>query len=241
MERSEIMKTAKPIYLGVSEIVNIMQRRKTQFIKLLQNQDEYSFAWDYEDYVKQQATSIDVICESGYRYALSNKIPYYIGEYLYVKEPWVKTDIGYLYKAGNITYRDGGIVQTNWNSARKMPKDAVRNILRITNMDVMRIQDISYLTCVNDGFVPPDYQDSGYCMYCKLYPKTQGDPLYCREYGMYNYSYCPDAMMKWGAKYKREYGEYWDKRGKWSAEERKKFSWQANPYVIVYEFAKVLI
>ena len=69
------------------------------------------------------------------------------GDILYVRETWYKDPTRYMYKA-NYSYtekffRDGKEVQIKWCPSIHMPKEAARLFLRVTDVQVERLQDIT--------------------------------------------------------------------------------------------------
>lgn len=69
------------------------------------------------------------------------------GDILYVRETWHK-DVGrYMFKANYSDtekfFRDGKEVQIKWRPSIHMPKEAARLFLRVTDVRVERLQDIS--------------------------------------------------------------------------------------------------
>ncbi len=77
------------------------------------------------------------------------KQPYKCGDVLYVRETWSILDGSYIYKADDPS--PAGWYQTSWNPSIHMPKDAARLFLRVTNVRVARLQDISNEDIINEG------------------------------------------------------------------------------------------
>lgn len=73
---------------------------------------------------------------------------YKIGDILWVRETWAKTEIGFVYKAktcGNDKPING------WKPSIFMPKEAARIFLEVTNVRVERLQDISREDAIAEG------------------------------------------------------------------------------------------
>lgn len=79
------------------------------------------------------------------------KPPYSPGDILYVRETWQKaTRDGYFYRADFLTDRDKGFIRT-WRPSIHMPKEAARLFLRVTDVRVERLQDISDQQAISEG------------------------------------------------------------------------------------------
>lgn len=69
----------------------------------------------------------------------ASKSPYHPGDILYVRETWARSMAGtYLYKA-----TDTPIILDRWHPSIHMPKEAARLFLRVTDVRVERLQDIT--------------------------------------------------------------------------------------------------
>ena len=69
----------------------------------------------------------------------ASKSPYQPGDILYVRETWTRSMAGtYLYKA-----TDTPIILDRWRPSIHMPKEAARLFLRVTDVLVERLQDIT--------------------------------------------------------------------------------------------------
>ena len=69
----------------------------------------------------------------------ASKSPYHPGDILYVRETWARSMAGtYLYKA-----TDTPIILDRWHPSIHMPKEAARLFLRVTDVLVERLQDIT--------------------------------------------------------------------------------------------------
>ena len=69
----------------------------------------------------------------------ASKSPYHPGDILYVRETWARSMAGtYLYKA-----TDTPIILDRWYPSIHMPKEAARLFLRVTDVLVERLQDIT--------------------------------------------------------------------------------------------------
>lgn len=83
------------------------------------------------------------------------KAPYQRGDILYVRETWCKGLGRYIYRADYSDtekfYRDGKEIEMKWHPSLHMPKDAARIFLRVTNVRVERLQDITVEDALAEG------------------------------------------------------------------------------------------
>lgn len=115
----------------------------------------------------------------------------------------------YMYRATDEISGDA-----KWHPSIHMPKEAARIFLRVTNVRVERLQEITPKDAENEGVGNLFYEDIGYSE--KNYG-TEVDP----EYGIA----------------KEQFAWLWDKTIKQSDLDRN--GWNANPYVFVIEFVKI--
>ena len=102
------------------------------------------------------------------------KCPYEIGQTVWVRETFCKFlaehVIGskYVYKA-NIRFKDSENIRQEyikcgypyqWKSSRYMPRKAARLFLKITNIRIERIQDISVSDILKEGIPAAPYKDT---------------------------------------------------------------------------------
>lgn len=70
--------------------------------------------------------------------------PYQQGDILYVRETWSEWDGGYVYKAWQSPFPQAGAYPTTtWRPSIHMPREAARIWLKVTNVRVERLQDIT--------------------------------------------------------------------------------------------------
>lgn len=83
------------------------------------------------------------------------KAPYQRGDILYVRETWCKGLERYIYRADYSDtekfYRDGKEIEMKWHPSLHMPKEAARIFLRVTNVRVERLQDITVEDALAEG------------------------------------------------------------------------------------------
>lgn len=147
----------------------------------------------------------------------SYKKPYQPGDILYVRETWFKGLKRYMYRADYSDtekfYRDGKEIEMKWHPSIHMPKEAARIWLKVTDVRVERLQEITPKDAENEGVGNLFYEDIGYSE--KNYG-TEVDP----EYGIA----------------KEQFSWLWDSTIKKSVLDR--YGWDANPWVWVIEFER---
>ena len=151
MNKEELLKTAKPILFNTEMVRAIQNGRETQFRIAIENIREDNL---YDDYLKK---FIDVHSE------------YKIGDTLYVRETFGEfshTRYGGVHK--ETVYRadkhlERGVQKNNngnyfygWKPSIHMPKKYARIFLRVTDVRVERLQDISIDGCYDEGIDPWD-------------------------------------------------------------------------------------
>ena len=139
------------------------------------------------------------------------KLPYKYapGDILYVRETWKKAPNGYYYYED--WQRNDIADVTKWKPSIHMPKEAARIWLKVTDVRVERLQEISEDGAVKEGIYVANCKD------CNA-------PFGCDA--------CPDE----GYNEIDEFVELWNITVKKSDIDR--YGWDANPYVWVIEFER---
>ena len=137
-----------------------------------------------------------------------------IGILGYLCFSWCEWTGGYVYKAWNSPFpQTGAYLEEKWHPSIHMPKGAARIWLKVTDVRVERLQDITPKDAKNEGVGNLFYEDIGYSE--KNYG-TEVDP----EYGIA----------------KEQFAWLWDSTIKKSDLDR--YGWDANPYVWVISFER---
>lgn len=88
--------------------------------------------------------------ETGYSYEPTKICRYQPGDILYVRETWCRGSLDYkkeqyYYKADNVDF------SCRWHPSIHMPKEAARIFLRVTDVRVERLQDITDIDILAEG------------------------------------------------------------------------------------------
>lgn len=105
--------------------------------------------WGYtafipEEYISCRGTFADGYGEKFFR------LPYKPGDVLYVRETWCRGSLDYkkeqyYYKADNVNF------PCEWHPSINMPKEAARIWLKVTDVRVERLQDITIADVIKEG------------------------------------------------------------------------------------------
>ncbi len=149
---------------------------------------------------------------------------YKVGDVLYVRETWAEwgelaspyqnrgnafaagVDYYFYYKADGKKLPDG----LKWRPSIHMPKEAARIFLKVTDVKVERLQDISEEQAIKEGCIPIECTN-------------------CRGFG------CSDCIGSgWEEPPLLEFHYLWNSTIK--KKNLRYYSWEANPWVFIIEF-----
>jgi hypothetical protein len=159
MTKSEILKTAKPILFNTEMVRAILAGRKTQTRRIAKPQDFFKsdngYYFDVIDQVLRNRTNTAWCADKNGKLAFVPPIT--TGNILYVRETWNNmcgdcgdcTNQGYNYKADLM--QPCCPYEIKWLPSIHMPKEAARIFLRVTDVSVERLQDISRDECLAEG------------------------------------------------------------------------------------------
>lgn len=161
------------------------------------------------------------------------KLPYQSGDILYVRETWYKSLERYLYRADYSDtekfYQNGKEIEIKWRPSSIMPREATRIFLKVTNVRVERLQEITEDGANVEGMPDDlDYPVSKiYCPICKGYGTIDSRNPSSLGHEEIDCPNCNSQRKRfanlWNATIKKQYNIH---------------SWDANPYVWVIEFER---
>lgn len=153
-ERKEILLKAKPILFNVDMVRAILNGEKTVTRRIVKNNPE--------ECTSKVVNGVCKLCDDKGGFYLPDdyvkvRSPYQVGGILYVRETWYYetfyedtddiTDLPfgncswrYVYKADRPDYP---VIPDHWHPSIHMPKEAARIFLRVTNVRVEKLQDIT--------------------------------------------------------------------------------------------------
>lgn len=125
----------KPILFNTDMVRAILDGRKTVTRRLVKFLSRKNPNWT--GYVKD-----GLMLYNGRNEPCIKKAPYQPGDILYVRESYSELSFGYVYKADgeNIDHL-GNVIK--WHPSIHMPKEAARIWLKVTNVRVERLQEIT--------------------------------------------------------------------------------------------------
>lgn len=197
----------KPILFNTEMVQAILEGRKTVTRRIIKGlpQDAKRIGW-LTDSGNDKSYGVAAFDVNGSRKYF--KLPYLIGDVLYVRETWHESPAGtYLYKTDNNGNLSNGHVY-KWNPSIHMPKAAARLFLRITDVRVERLQDITTDQAIKEGA----WTMENACPFSIKHVSHET----ARTHAIAAFAYLWDPLIK-----KSELSIY---------------GWDANPYVWVYEF-----
>lgn len=211
-----MIQNAKPILFNTEMVQALLDGRKTCTRRLVKPQP----------CIKNNESGTFVPCDDGsfqlsidrynnliYDYPIKPR--YYKNDILYVRESFIKTMIDnprYFYKTDVLPET---LKHYKFTPSIHMPKEAARIFLRVTDVSVERMQDITEQEALSEG------------IYFDEHSFVKGFTS-CREH---------DEGVVWDTAVNCFRWHVWNKTVKSS--EQDLYGWNANPWVWVYEFEKI--
>ena len=208
----------KPILFGTPMVQGILedrknQTRRTQGLKIInENPDDWENIFQDKDgnwFASTESAEGDCL------YPV--ECPKQIGDILWVRETFeiVPIETASVYTADSnvqkkLRYKaDGEDSFEKWKPSIFMPKSACRIFLKVTNVRVERLNDITEEDAISEGIIKhSDYGSTGYILY------TEPEAAYTDIDAVYSFESLWESING-------------------------KESWEANPWVWVYDFKRV--
>lgn len=136
----------KPILFNTEMVRAILDGRKTCTRRIVKPQWEECPACKYvhNEYIYDKLAENVYCARCGYPLVPERRAPYQPGDILYVRETWSEWTDGYLYKAWNSPFPQAGESPVmKWHPSIHMPKEAARIWLKVTDVRVERLQDMT--------------------------------------------------------------------------------------------------
>lgn len=245
MTKHDLLKTAKPILFNTEMVRAILDARKTVTRRVVKGIIPEDAQFGYTFFTPEAHISCRGIIEIDKTEKSCEKFfkfPYQKGDILYVRETFRQYEkaVGeaetwhvekfWAYKAdekNNNIQKSCEWYDGPWRPSIHMPKEAARIFLRVTDVRVERLQDITEDDCVDEGV-----EDVG-CPYC--HTVWMGDHVSeCwveNQCSNPNGCECDDVILI------KNFSKTWDSTIKKIDMDR--YGWAANPCVWVVEFERV--
>ena len=214
----------KPILFNTEMVRAILDGRKTCTRRIVKDGIPDDAMWGYTAFTPKGYISCRGIYADGYGEGFY-KLPYKPGDILYIRETWgypisLNSDKQYVFRADKIA--ESGFKNDShiWHPSIHMPKKAARIWLKVTNVRVERLQEITETQTEEEGFLftPPCLHRTGE-NYCDI-DGPRGSKI----------KYCDMSAGELFGKV------LWDSTIKKSDLDR--YGWDANPWVWVIEFER---
>lgn len=162
---------------------------------------------------------------------VERKCPIYPGDILYVRETWREWTDGYLYKAWTEPFpQPGQFPEIKWKPSIHMPKEAARIWLKVTNVRVERLQEITEEGAKAEG-MPDDLDypvDKAYCPVCNGIGLLDSHDINTLGHVEIDCESCNT--------YVKRFKNLWNTTI--NGKDIDTYGWDANPYVWVIEFER---
>ena len=206
----------KPILFNTEMVRAILDGRKACTRRILKGAIPFGEKVEYWNVLKKGEWSGPICVED----FIKQGSPYKPGDILYVRETWCK---GYLMNAKERYYykADDNYFLCTWHPSIHMPKEAARIWLKVTDVRVERLQEITEEQTEEEGFLftPPCLHRTGE-NYCDIDGPCESNTKYCDMSSGELF-----GKVLWNSTIKKS--------------DLDRYGWEANPYVFVIEFSKV--
>lgn len=219
----------KPILFNTEMVRAILDGRKTCTRRIVKDGIPDDAMWGYTAFTPKGYISCRGVYADGYGEGFY-KLPYQPGDILYVRETWSEWTDGYLYKAWNSPFPQAGESPAmKWHPSIHMPKEAARIWLKVTDVRVERLQDITEDGAEAEGMPDSlDYPvDKAYCPLCKGEGIIGTVDVHSLGHMDVDCPYCDS--------YRKRFENLWNSINQKSLDS---YGWDANPWVWVIEFER---
>lgn len=198
----------KPILFNSEMVRAMLEGRKTvtrRVIKPRYRDKDAGFRIDRNVFTGQ-ITGVEIIDEDECGTNRYVKLPYQVGAVLYVRETYAQIDIDvdsmyfensgelyrgmYIYKADGVDLSDIG---GRWHPSIHMPKEAARIFLRVTDVRVERLQDMTGEDVAKEGIATLVHRKSSYydCNQREMFEKLWNSTVSKNEFEQYGWEANP--------------------------------------------------
>ena len=219
--------SVKPILFNTDMVRALLDGRKSCTRRIVKPQQLIGMLPDKckngipEEFLKEKKFMFKPYCDMTDAELISTAYqpPYQTGDILYVRETWRKGLERYIYRADYSDtekfYRGGKEIEMKWHPSIHMPKEAARIWLKVTDVRVERLQEITEEQACMEGTDPWDeacYENNGWHPTLSD-PDSGGDPNMIAGF-----------RKLWNSTIKKS--------------DIDRYGWDANPWVWVIEFER---
>jgi hypothetical protein len=219
----------KPILFNTDMVRAILDGRKSCTRRIIKPQWEECPHCKYvhNEYIYDKLAENVYCARCGYPLKPKRRSPYQPGDLLYVRETFIQAAAHiFWYKADDNSWISEGL---RWKPSIHMPKEAARIWLKVTDVRVERLQDITEDGAEAEGM--PDSLDypvnKAYCPLCK------GDGI-IGTVDVHSLGHM-DVDCPYCDSYRKRFENLWSSINQKSLDS---YGWNANPYVWVIEFER---
>lgn len=249
MTITELLAVAKPILFNTEMVRAIQNGTKTatrRIVKCRYNNTELEmFTNKYGtrliEIQKQEEGVTHGVNEDGSQWQklrpyIEPKSPYKVGDILYVRETWCKYDNDHVIDGQKYAYRADTTLASEearralgykWKPSIHMPKEAARIFLRVTDVRVERLQDMTEDDAFREGW------HGAWCEHM-VYDNYPDSPIPCMAAA---HSHCPKDPPCNHSVPELFGTDIWNETIKKSDLEL--YGWKANPWVWAIEFERI--
>ena len=219
----------KPILFNTDMVRAILDGRKSCTRRIIKPQWEECPHCKYvhNEYIYDKLAENVYCARCGYPLKPKRRSQYQPGDLLYVRETFIQAAAHiFWYKADDNSWISEGL---RWKPSIHMPKEAARIWLKVTDVRVERLQDITEDGAEAEGM--PDSLDypvnKAYCPLCK------GDGI-IGTVDVHSLGHM-DVDCPYCDSYRKRFENLWSSINQKSLDS---YGWNANPYVWVIEFER---
>lgn len=159
------MSRVLPILFNTDMVRAILDGRKTVTRRICKDGNDYVVPdmgfYDADKRTYAVHNYCDKRCTYEYQISTAERTcPICLGDILYVRETWSELSYGYEYKAdGEEIDHLGNLIR--WKPSIHMPKEAARIFLKVKDVRVERLQDITEEQAIKEGCQSGSYESKG--------------------------------------------------------------------------------
>lgn len=216
----------KPILFNTEMVRAILDGRKTCTRRVVKTRRKDACGFYVAKTPDGSFAGVYEYDEDGRMFESPMKPPYQPGDLMYVRETWGEgyTEGTYIYKADDKLAELSMFEKTSrrlYHPSIHMPKEATRIWLKVTDVRVERLQEITEEQTEEEGFLftPPCLHRTGE-NYCDIDGPCESNTKYCDMSSGELF-----GKVLWNSTIKKS--------------DLDRYGWEANPYVFVIEFSKV--